>query len=626
MLFKHENPFSCHDARRLMAFMSDNDPDLSLEERESFEQHIRICPSCAAEYEEDKQLAALLRQHWPISDDTKKLLQSAGQDVETQEDLCTCGKPYRPMTVEEGWEDLKRRCPSLAEACRRDERKRKLRRMVWRIGNLAVAACILIAVGVGFLALRNNGSDQLGLDAAMNQNGSPVAYAELVTAKGREPLALNRPITTGDQPCEILLGGMHRVVMNRNAKATFSANSAQTGKNANNETPVYNIQLAGGELYVEVVPGHPFVVNTANAQLDITGTKFDVRAEDDRTDLTLLKGSVRFSRHLAANATRSTEAFVNVTAGYTASVIGQAAPTAPRKTYALAATAWARNLVLSHAVATAYPDENLHLLESIQGYWPRSQMPDLDSIDYVQWREEHREWFQREFPWIFQAADALKQHKGLDADYIELLMVSGDIWQFHYPRTIDQPIPVFNAAGIKQIAAYYGVEPAALLAAIAPANADINEQSLAQAAEEYHKAMQNWQSAIASLSKKEDRDASAEKHHNDVLLFSLRAGRYLTNTRTAAWTWAQAHPAEAAKILTAWRRLGLLPAESQTLSFQDWLNTLRREIAATDDIARLASELITAPPVDACDSQTKTLTGRLNNTIRAFLSLGRMNP
>lgn len=612
MHLKHETPFSCHDARRLMAFMSDNDPDLSLEERESFKKHLRICPSCAAEYEEDKQLTVLLKQYWSIK--------------QAREAHSISDKPYRPMTVGEGWEDLKRRCPSLAEACRRDERKRKLRRMVWRIGSLAAAACVLIAVGVGFLTLRNSGSDRPGSEVAANQNGSPAAYAELVTTKGRKPLALDRLITTGDQPCEILLGGMHRVVMNASTVATFSAAPAQAGKNASGEATNYNIQLARGELYVEVVPGHPFTVNTANARLDITGTKFDVRAEWDRTDLTLLKGSVRFSRLLAANATKSTEAFVEVTAGYTASVVGQAAPTTPRKTDALAATAWARDLVLSNAVATAYPEENLHLLESIQGYWPRSQTLDLDSIDYVQWREEHREWFRREFPWIFQAADALKQHKGLDADYIELLMVSGDIWQFHYPRAINQPIPAFNAAGIRQIAAYYGVDPAALLAAIAPANADINEQPLAKAAEEYQKAMRNWQTDIAGLGKTENRDAAAEKRNSDVLLFSLRAGTYLTNTRTAAWAWAQAHPAEAAKLLAAWQRLGLLPIASETPSFQTWLSSLAGEIASAGKIGLFASELVTAPPATACEVEPNMTAGLLKETVEAFLKLEESNP
>ena len=191
MHFEHENMLTCREAQRLMAFYVNNDPTLSREEREGFEQHLRICPSCAAEFEEDKHLTALLRRYWPISEDTRKLLQSVGHDVEAQEELCTCDQPYRPMTVEEGWEDLKRRCPSLAEACRRDERKRKLRRMVWRIGNLAVAACILIAVGVGFLMLRS-GSDQPGSDVAANQDKLRAVYAELVTAKGRKSLALDR--------------------------------------------------------------------------------------------------------------------------------------------------------------------------------------------------------------------------------------------------------------------------------------------------------------------------------------------------------------------------------------------------------------------------------------------------
>ena len=41
------------------------------------------------------------------------------------------------MTIEESWEDLKRRSPSLAEACRRQERQERRRRLLWGVGRLA---------------------------------------------------------------------------------------------------------------------------------------------------------------------------------------------------------------------------------------------------------------------------------------------------------------------------------------------------------------------------------------------------------------------------------------------------------------------------------------------------------
>jgi len=102
---------------------------------------------------------------------------------------------------------------------------------------------------------------------------SPVGFAELVTGQDRKPLAMNQPFATAGEPQEILLGGMHRVVMNRHTKATFSASAAggdggaaggngapttpqrrQNGRDAHAGKVPYEIQLAQGELYVEVVP------------------------------------------------------------------------------------------------------------------------------------------------------------------------------------------------------------------------------------------------------------------------------------------------------------------------------------------------------------------------------------
>ena len=53
----------------------------------------------------------------------------------------------------------------------------------------------------------------------------------------------------------------------------------------------------------------------------------------------------------------------------------------------------------------------------------------LESVDYEQWVEQKREWFKQQFPWIFQLKDALAK-EGVEVDYAELLIKTGDIWQF----------------------------------------------------------------------------------------------------------------------------------------------------------------------------------------------------
>jgi broad specificity phosphatase PhoE len=140
MRLEPDNTMTCREAQLLMSLYIKDDPGLMQEQRQAIETHLLICSACAEEYEEDRQLVAMLRQYWPISRNTRKLLQDGLYEAEKREDRCTCGKTYRPMTVEEGWEDLKRRCPSLVEDCRRHERKKKLRKLVWRIGVIAAAA------------------------------------------------------------------------------------------------------------------------------------------------------------------------------------------------------------------------------------------------------------------------------------------------------------------------------------------------------------------------------------------------------------------------------------------------------------------------------------------------------
>ena len=150
---------------------------------------------------------------------------------------------------------------------------------------MAAAAAVLLAVGVGWSVVQDRrASEPVAQIAATSVAG---AFAELVTPAGREKLSLGRPFATGDTPREVLLGGQHRVVMNAQTAATFRARAVKAATNAAARHPAYDIDLANGEVYVEVVPGHPFTVRTTTAVLTVTGTKFGVRAEPGRTDVVL---------------------------------------------------------------------------------------------------------------------------------------------------------------------------------------------------------------------------------------------------------------------------------------------------------------------------------------------------
>ncbi len=613
--FERDNErITCEEAQLLMMPVWANDPGVSQAEREAFEAHLLVCATCAEEYEETKWLMPLVKKYWgPISEGTRELLEEGDYSVAEQE--ATPPRRTRPMTVEESWEDLKRRSPSLAEACRRQEEKDKRHRLFRRIGTAAAAASILVAVGIGWIVLQNRGNSQPGPDIVAIETPDKIlanAFAELVTSTGRQKLALGQPIKAEDQPQEIMLGGMHRVVMNRNTTATFMVTHAPApeGDGSQDGAVPYEIQLAQGELYVEVVPGHPFTVRTDNALLTITGTKFDVFAGPGRTELILVKGSVRFSQ------VEASDQWVDVTAGHASSIVGQSVPTDPYKVDALAAVVWARNLALNNALAHVELDDSF--LDMARDAWIQPSPPDLDSIDYDTWLERKRDWFAREFPWIFKAQKVLREQHGIEPDYIDLLMVSGDIWQFNYPRPFDQPIPIFDPASIKRIAKHYEIEDQQLLKAaqapsLNPATAKSQPATIGlsgvRRSEVYLSALKDWQSAITSSV------SSPDGLPTDLLLFNFHAGAYLANTRTAAYLWIKEGPEKAETLLADEDyRLGYLSlfVSRELQSIKPLTECVANQIAVAHRVVETTQELFVAPKGIGCEGQVQRLVGQLS--------------
>ncbi|HUW83797.1 MAG TPA: FecR family protein [Phycisphaerae bacterium] len=608
MPYERDNMMSCQEAQTVSFLYLNDDPSLTPERREDFEIHLLICSACADEHEENELLFNLLRQHGTISEGTGELLRGAGYSGEHRsDDLCTCGKPYRPTTVGQGWDELKRRCPSLAAVCRRDERKRKQRVFAWRIGSMAAAACILIATGFGWLVLRNGDARQAPSGIAVNTGGPSVPFAELVTDQGRRSLTLNHPVATDNQTQEILLGGMHRVVMSRNTKATFMAAPALSQDDAHQDGEVpYEIQLAQGELYVEVVPGHPFIVKTANARLDITGTKFDVRADGDKTELTLLKGSVRFS------ALDHPQQAVIVTAGHASTITGRRAPSAPTPADAVATTAWARDTALNNAIALVdeQKDADLSNLSMMSQNFLRQQAPsDVDKLDYEKWRDTHGQFR------FASTALAAQKNQAIKADWIELLMVTGDIWQFHYDPKLPagQPLTKIEPLAIARLALHFGLDEREMLQSFALPESALTATSSVQdgtPGQRYSQALRRWHDAVmaATPDKRETK--------NDLKLFSLYASHYLAETRTAAYLWAKSHPDKTRQLLANREYLALLPtppamASNGTPDVKKWLKQLREQGEAARSCVPSAMEWLLVPPGTGCAYQATEQQRRL---------------
>jgi len=325
---------------------------------------------------------------------------------------------------------------------------------------------------------------------------------------------------------------------------------------------------------------------------------------------------------------------VNVTAGHQSTIAGRSAPSIPRPADALAITAWARDLAWAHTLASAHPKDDLKPLDFIRDYRPQPKPLDLDSLNYEQWRDEHRDWFAREFPWIFKAQKALKDHYSINADYIELLMVSGDIWQFNYPRALDQPIPMFNAVAIKQLAAHYSADPARLLKAIGT-NSPIREkqadhsegeslaESLAASDDKYRSTLQRWHSDIVSFGHTTggNQTVPTPTGNTDVLLFTLRAGIYLKNTRIAAWLWARSHSDQMVAVSILRNKSGIALADSKSWTYQQWSNHLQEEAVAADSASHIVPELIVAPKFTGCERTAGPLIAQLIDSTERLLEM-----
>jgi len=186
--FEKSRRVACEEARLLMVPIWAKDTSVTEQEKNTFEAHITMCLACRSEYEETCQIMSIVKEHWgPTSEDTLELIEKAGQS-------------YTPkMTVEEGWEDLCRRCPGLAETT---ERPKSLQ-LFLRIG--AVAACLVIGILTWMIFSNYPKSLVLPTNSSSHQIASAPKSSvkvEMVTNTGNIPIpSYQQIISTGQLKC-----------------------------------------------------------------------------------------------------------------------------------------------------------------------------------------------------------------------------------------------------------------------------------------------------------------------------------------------------------------------------------------------------------------------------------------
>ncbi|MHC4397913.1 MAG: FecR domain-containing protein [Planctomycetota bacterium] len=498
---------SCEEAQLLMVPIWAGTLGIADEEKQSFESHLTVCQACVKEYEETKRLMSFVKKHWgPVSTETRQLLEHAGYKVVEQNHVSTRRK--RPMTVEEGWKDLCRRCPDLAESTE----KPKSLQLFLRIG--AVAACLVIGV-LSWMVFSNYSKPQvLPQDSSSRQVASvprPFVKVELVRASGNIAVATDQKIVADNELKTLLINDKHQMVMNVGTSLFIEPllANAQLG---------CLVKLSAGQIYTHVQhDGNLFVVDSAYGKAVITGTTFGIKATDTGTMLVVSEGAVQFE---------SENGVVNVTAGQKSEVFGQAAPSNPISCNVAELTAWATGY---KAKPELVEDKSRSDIVKLLSLWPNEkEPPGLEEVDYDYWIKEKRNWFRLQFPQLFQLQHALAQ-EGIEVDYPELLIKSGDVWQFVSIRSRPYRFSVLSFDSLLKTASDYGFDKQWLLENVTAANYALEKPALLKNSLTALIAFGQWNSSL------EDAQKSSDKVDYDDLYSLFHASVYLTETRSLIW-------------------------------------------------------------------------------------------
>ena len=176
------------------------------------------------------------------------------------------------------------------------------------------------------------------------------------------------------------------------------------------------------------------------------------------------------------------------------------------------------------------------------------------------------------------------------------------------------------SAGDRRVRQHH-FDPADLLATADPRARSASDTSASGDADPpgaaYAAALTRWRQDILAAA-----EPNAAAMDTGLILFSMRAGTYLANTRTAAYLWVTAYPAEAQRLLTdegycADYLAPLVPEEVSTAAVLT-AELIGQVVAAQNSVAS-SQVLLTVPAVDGCASPAATVANRLATELAVLL-------
>ncbi len=186
------------------------------------------------------------------------------------------------------------------------------RASAWAWRGMAVAATLVIAVSAA--ALFNKVGTRESVPVARLERLGPGVTIYRVSGLDRQPMKPGGTLALGET-----------LTMDPGAAAIFTIEGVGrfrvAGGSTLKMTGTRTIELEKGEVIADVVPGGKgFEIKAPQARATVLGTLFRVCAADDRTALTVARGTVKFS-----NAAGS----VDVQAGYQSTAAAGVSPAAP---------------------------------------------------------------------------------------------------------------------------------------------------------------------------------------------------------------------------------------------------------------------------------------------------------
>lgn len=398
-----------------------DDIDCNSEQWRELEAHLSTCQACAEEYVNAKWTVAFVQEH---KFEFSRALQTT---VDKQDAL------------DNGWQAIEAKIDRIET---RAKQRTQLYRLAWKAS--AIAACVAIGIAIGFTL-----SKTPERPAPQQVAAAPISDVkiELLLDDGSAVVPVGIEVRTSiDELKTLVINDKHRVVLNSDTALTIQSliENGYLG---------CLVKLSFGEIFAHVNrAGNPFVVGTAHGKAVITGTILDVKVTDNSTKLVVTEGTVQFGSGKGA---------VEVTVGQMPEIVAQLAPTEPILCNAAELTAWATADKPKTALAKIEPWLDSYGLDNLWSTIDSGPVK-LESINYVDWVEIKRDWFQQQFPWIFDLRDALA-NEGFETDYPELLVKSGDIWQFVCSQVSPSRIPVLKLDSLPKTTSQYGFNEPSLL-------------------------------------------------------------------------------------------------------------------------------------------------------------------